>query len=516
MNLLTEAIRSKDFTSAQLLITKFLRSKLGNKVYPYPTPEVFTPAGGSKRVGIRFFIIDGGAKSVRLNWKTVGKIGSQGLDQIDYWDGSKAPQPNPSHHIKLDHEQSLVKILPMIVDLIHGNLEKSGFFMNESVQLQHMPMVTDFTRVAELNEASYTSGEISKTLHAVIAAWKQGIHQNDQYKAGGSKKYGAGWNKINGIIVQLYPSILQKQGNKNVVNLDVAAKLDSAKIMASLGGDGEVVAYQVQPGSKEEVEVDGASDADIDRMTYEEQLESLETGIRLMVSRATNALFLAGRGGTGKTETTERTLKEFGKTDGDGYIKVAGSATPAGIYRILFKHRKDTILFDDCDSALQDQEGRNLFKAAPDTKRVRKISWLKGGKSYVDPDDYDWDAEEPGDELPRSFEFTGQIIFISNLKLDKLDPDGALRTRGYIINIDPTNEEIYDFMVKICDKIPLEVDYPLSHEDRVEVIEIIKSRKIPEKSANLRTLVRGLNTRAGVEKTGGGKDQWMKFVKMFA
>lgn len=61
MNFLNEAIRSKDFTSSQLLITKYLRSKLGNKVYPYPVPEVFTPAGGVKHVGVRFFIMDGTA-----------------------------------------------------------------------------------------------------------------------------------------------------------------------------------------------------------------------------------------------------------------------------------------------------------------------------------------------------------------------------------------------------------------------------------------------------------------------
>jgi hypothetical protein len=92
---LNEAIRSKDFNQAQLTITKYLRSKLGNKVFPYPTPEVFTPTGGTKQVGIRFFIMDGQAKSIRMNWKTIGKIGSQGLVSIDFWDGSKTPQPNP-------------------------------------------------------------------------------------------------------------------------------------------------------------------------------------------------------------------------------------------------------------------------------------------------------------------------------------------------------------------------------------------------------------------------------------
>ena len=87
MQLLNEAIRSKDFNSAQAIITKYLRSKLGNKVYAYPAPEVFKPASGTQMVGIRFFIMDGGAKSLRMNWKTVGKIGSQGLASISYWDG---------------------------------------------------------------------------------------------------------------------------------------------------------------------------------------------------------------------------------------------------------------------------------------------------------------------------------------------------------------------------------------------------------------------------------------------
>jgi hypothetical protein len=156
-----------------------------------------------------------------------------------------------------------------------------------------------------------------------------------------------------------------------------------------------------------------------------------------------------------------------------------------------------------------------LLKAASDTKKVRKISWQKGGKNYVDADDYDWDNEGDQEELPRSFEFTGKIIGISNLALNKLDPDGALRTRGYIINIDPTNEEIYAFLGKICMKIPLDVDFTLSEKDRLEIIDILKQRKIPEKTANIRSFVRALNTRAGVEKMGGSAEEWKKFTLRF-
>ena len=139
---------------------------------------------------------------------------------------------------------------------------------------------------------------------------------------------------------------------------------------------------------------------------------------------------------------------------------------------------------------------------------------MKGGKNFVDPSDFDEDADD--ETLPRYFEFTGKIIFISNLPLNKLDPDGALQTRGYVLNVDPTNEEIYDFMYKIADKIPLEVDYELSTQARHEVIEVLRSRKIPEKKANLRSLVRALNTRAGIELQGGTREEWAKFVKLYA
>jgi hypothetical protein len=217
---------------------------------------------------------------------------------------------------------------------------------------------------------------------------------------------------------------------------------------------------------------------------------------------------------TGKTVTVEKMLHAAGKTDGEGYFKITGSATPSGIYRMMFEHKNDILLFDDSDSALNDQEGRNLFKAAADTNKRRKISWMKGGKSFVDPADYD---EEGGDDtLPRYFDFTGKIIFISNMPLNKLDPDGALRTRGFIINVDPENEELYDFMGKICDKITLDVDYALSKAQRLEVVEVLRGRKVVSKSVNLRQLVRGMNTMAGILSQGGSETEWKKFVKLFA
>ena len=507
---INEAIRSADFPKATQLIKKYLTGKIG-KVYFFPTPEVFHPSSGTKGVGIKFFVNSN--EAVRLNWlgSNVGK--SSGLISMDYWDGSKMPQPYPSHHVKFDVEQSLAKVLPFVVDFVNGKMDRSGdgIFVNEEVE---RPLITDFTQVHQLYEANYSSGELSKTVSNILKALSQGISISDQNKMGGVKKYGPRWNKAVEYIKRHHANLFHKEGLKHIIDIDKVSKIDAKAVLAYISGGDDAIAFTASAGSKETVEVEGAAEQDIERMSYEESLDALKTGMKLLMSNASNSLWVAGRGGTGKTVTVEKMLKDAGKSDGEGYFKITGSATPSGIYRMMFEHRNDILLFDDSDSALNDQEGRNLFKAAADTNKRRKISWMKGGKNFVDPSDFDEDSDD--DTLPRYFDFTGKIIFISNMPLNKLDPDGALRTRGFIINVDPTNEEIYDFMMKICTKIELDVDYTMSTAARQEVVDILRTRKVMDKSVNLRQLVRGLNTRAGIESQGGSAEEWKKFVKMFA
>lgn len=512
-NIITEAIRAPDFDKATQLIRRYLQGKL-QKVYIYPAPEVFHPANGKRGVGIKFFVQ--GHQAVRLNWLGNNAGNSNGLISMDFWDGSKSPQPYPSHHVKFDIEQSLVKVLPFIVDFVSGKIDRdgAGIFVNEEVSIYDRPLVTDFNDAHLIHEATYTSGDLHKTVSNILNALNQGFSISDQNKAGGVKKYGPRWNKAIEAIKRNHGDLFTKDGLKHIISKSDVKKIDADKVLAYISGGTDTIGFAVSSGDKETTEVDGASDQDIELMSYEESLDALKTGMKLLMSNASNSLWVAGRGGTGKTVTVEAMLNDAGKSDGDGYFKITGSATPAGIYRMMFEHKNEILLFDDSDSALNDQEGRNLFKAAADTNKRRKISWMKGGKNYVDPSDYDEESDD--DSLPRYFDFTGKIIFISNMPLNKLDPDGALRTRGFIINVDPTNEEIYDFMAKICDKITLDVNYPINKNARVEVINILRARKVQNKTANLRQLVRGLNTRAGIESQGGTDEEWQKFVRLFA
>lgn len=501
---LTEAaVRSSDFPKIASLVARYLTKYVG-KTYYFPTQEVYT-AGGTRGVGVRFFFNK--THSIRLNWARHVNS-SMGLVSMDYWDGTTSKPGKPTTHVAFNHDQSIVQILPFIKEFLLGSVRTSGVFVDESVDSGVEEM---------LAEAVYSENDILKTIHNTMGALKSGVQIRQQTLNGGNKTYGPKWNDVQRVVRELYPNLFKaRPGNKQlIIDASDVDKIDPKEVLAKVMGTAGSVAFTISAGKNETVDVDGVSEADMDRMSYEEQLDSLKTGMRLLMSNATNAIFLGGRGGTGKTQTVEDMLHAAGKQDGSGYIKITGSATPTGIYRILHTHRTEIILFDDSDSALADQEGRNLFKAASDTKKARKISWMKGGKNFVDPDDYDEDEGDDG-VLPRSFDFTGKIIFISNMPLAKLDPDGALRTRGYVINIDPTNEEIYGFMDKIVDKIPLDVDYKLSRADRLEVVEVLKSRRIASKTANLRSLVRGLNTRAGVEQQGGSAEEWKKFVKMFA
>jgi len=155
-----------------------------------------------------------------------------------------------------------------------------------------------------------------------------------------------------------------------------------------------------------------------------------------------------------------------------------------------------------------DQEARNILKGATDTKPVRKLAWSKQSSDIIPAEDFSDDDEDKG-MVPSFFEFTGKIIFISNLDTDKLDPDGALRTRGILLDIDPTDEEVYDLMEKIVDTFEISEGLTLSNDDRLEVVQVLKEN--PSKSPNFRTLSRALNMRAGWEGDG-----WQRYVIYYA
>lgn len=481
---LEEAIAVSASRKVAELVSKYLTRVTKFKVFAMPGSEQYRNSN-DRGFGVRFLITPG-AMSVRFNWKTVS-VDSASLQSVDIWTA-----PGKGIHIKFDTDTSLVKTLPYIAEVLN-NLKKIRpgtkftHLNEETVESERIPLFesTDATEIFDSVVSIITSPNFKKG--RVWSVWK----------SPGMKIFNA--------IADEFPDLLTKSGTSyswggSSSGAEIVAKRD--KILDSV----EAIRGTVSKvAKKEQIEpslIEKEIENNRERLTFEAQLVDLENLIRMTVSGASNALFVAGRGGVGKTHTVEATLKAMGLSDGSGYFKNTGSASAAGLYSMLFLHRDGILLFDDSDDALKDQTSRNLFKAATDTKKVRKLSWTKGGFNVVDPDDYE-DPQDIIDEnkIPRFFEFTGKIIFISNLKIDKLDPDGALRTRAFMIDIDPTDVEVYDFMEKIVDDVPLEDGLSLSSKDRKLVIEILRSSK-SKQSANIRKMVRGINMYAGSQKAG--------------
>jgi len=480
--------------AAMVKIISYLSRSMGVKLIKIPGVEHFE---NSKDAGwgIRY-VLDGSTKCVRFNWESEPKTGkSNSIKSIDIFDGKH----DPSYHVKTDGI-SFVKILPALADaIIRPRKGTVPVFASkpEKEQVAESQFITEAKRgdynyetalkdfMVRLKKNSYTRTDWIRFYHiSTVEAFdfltKSGNFDDQLVKQG--MRY------------QLAPDV-----DPNDLAEAVLAHADG-HLEIEQGGGGEK--YLATP--QEELE-DPA-----DRIPFADSLEHLEGLTKGLIKGSFNALFVAGKGGTGKTQTVEDTLQDAGLRDGEGYFKNTGSASAIGVYSLLYQHRKDIILFDDSDGALADQDARNLIKAATDTKKIRKLVWNKKSSNMFDPEFEDAeDFDESDDRIPKYFNFEGRIIFISNLSLNKLDPDKALRTRAFVISINPTPEELLERMEQILHKIPLEDGLSLTKKEREQVLEVVKGGKRKEE-VSLRTLVRALNLAAS------GAGNWETLVKLYA
>ena len=492
LNALTEAVSISDMQRVGSLIASYFSRKLGVKLIRLPGGEEYYNATGSG-FGVRFFMASplNGFDSIRFNWAKK-KINSAAVDSVDLFSKGKNV-----YNVVFDQNTSLVKILPFMFEFIQS--PQTGY-------------------VSVLPEGSLNEARGENVLLKVDEILKKNnvtdpISRSDLYKM---IKDPLKREKPSVIVSKLFdglkatnPHLLIGSGRRQKMNL-TGNNLERA---ADELHDFMYTRAKVTSGSKKETyaaddHVEDLEKKGLERLSFEQQLEDMRQAVRLLYRGVTNAVFIGGRGGIGKTFNVEQVLDELGLQDGEGYFKNAGSISAAGLYRMLFKKRDELIMFDDSDNVFGDQEARNILKGATDTKPVRKLAWSKQSSDIIPAEDFS-DEDEDAGMFPSFFEFTGKIIFISNLDTDKLDPDGALRTRGILLDIDPTDEEVYDLMEKIVDTFEISEGLSLSHDERVEVVQVLKDN--PSKSPNFRTLSRGLNMRAGWE--GGG---WERYVIYYA
>lgn len=195
---------------------------------------------------------------------------------------------------------------------------------------------------------------------------------------------------------------------------------------------GASVVQQYLPVQQPIVEVVEQSEEEIfaDIKTRFSALEDIVLSTAMGINRS---LIVSGAPGLGKSFTVEQVLEGLGEDVRVTYIK--GYTRPTGIYRALFENSDNNsiIVFDDCDSVFSDDTSLNLLKAACDSSDVRRIHW--GSETSM--------KDEDGENLPRHFEFEGNVIFLTNYdfqamieKQSKLSPHfNALMSRSLYLDL---------------------------------------------------------------------------------
>ena len=161
------------------------------------------------------------------------------------------------------------------------------------------------------------------------------------------------------------------------------------------------------------------------------------------------SLVITGGAGLGKTYLVKKTLTDMGLEEAKQFVHFKGRATAAGLFVTIYENADKIIVLDDCDSVFKDVDAVNLLKAALDSYDTRKLSYIS---TKPLKDTY-------GDPVPRHFEFTGKVIFISNLSQSKLDE--AIKSRSFVADISMNTKQMFkrieDLQDDIEKKIPAEV-----------------------------------------------------------
>lgn len=229
----------------------------------------------------------------------------------------------------------------------------------------------------------------------------------------------------------------------------------------------------------------------------------VEQMVDMIVQKTLPSAVITGEGGLGKSYTVLKSLEKNGfknltdlsnfevgaKVDrSKSYTVVKGYSTAKGLYRTLFENNGMVIVFDDCDSILKDDVAKNLLKGALDSYSKRYISW---------------NADMRDDDLPRSFEFTGSIVFVSNMALDKIDQ--AIRTRSLVVDLSMTEGQKLERMEVIANSDEFLPE--ISPVSKSLALEFLKSNvnKIPNMS--LRSLI------AVTKIANTGNSDWKNLAK---
>lgn len=256
-----------------------------------------------------------------------------------------------------------------------------------------------------------------------------------------------------------------------------------------------------------------AARVEVPTFEINERFDMLDELITMVVNGTNHkAMVIGGKGGIGKSFAVQTVLNRMGKVDatkaisdarekakadlinpdstdeevqekvnhlagiealGD-YRIIKGYASPSALYRILYENKNKVIVFDDCDSVLRDADAVNVLKSALDSNEERWVSW---------------NTNAAFSDLPPCFLFQGQVIFVTNMDMDKL-PE-PIMTRCLKVNMAMSPMQRIERMRGVLSNVMPDVDM----QYKEDALNLLEKHVHVTKNVNFRALMQTIGIR---------------------
>ena len=224
-----------------------------------------------------------------------------------------------------------------------------------------------------------------------------------------------------------------------------------------------------------------------------ERFEILNDMTRAVKRGDVRAMIVTGPPGVGKSFGVEEVLSKHdlmatvaNNSKLKKYEVVKGAMSALGLYSKLYEYKdaKSILVFDDCDSVLQDELSLNILKAALDSSKKRTIHWNTDSRLLRDQG------------APNSFEFKGGAIFITNIKFENVrskklrDHLEALESRCHYLDLTIDTEREKMLRIEQIIEDGMLEQYEFTKEEQAELVSFIDNNKKKLRELSLRTVLK--------------------------
>ena len=199
---------------------------------------------------------------------------------------------------------------------------------------------------------------------------------------------------------------------------------------------------------------------------------TLENYIKMIAQDYSNGLIIKGSGGVGKSFSVIKVLNELNAD----YIFMTTFSTPLSLYKFLYEHKTELIVFDDVSGLITEEKSLSILKSALwNATNIRTINYFSTSEKL---------------DIPSQFEFTGKIIICCNTLNEKDSHISSMKSRCLFLELNFSYQDIIQLFYEIA-KLPYK---KLSLDERIKIVDFVKENTTEAtEQLNIRTLIHLFN-----------------------